>query len=651
MIRDAQTHTFQMMIAWKSSRAFRNMKDAMNYEEKLMHHGVRCVYIKEDFSDTAAGRFAKRTMMNVNQFYSENMAEDIMRGMVDNAEKNLVNCKPPLGYKRGEDGRFAIDEPNARVVQEIFQRFASGEPLADIARDLNARGIKTGSKGRWGKNSFQALLGNERYTGVYIWGNIRTPGGMPKIIEREIFDEVQRMIKTSKAIKGRKGPNAEYMLTGKLFCGHCKSPMVGVSGTSRSGQTYYYYSCNQARSGKCRKKNAARDWAERNVADAIVNYVLQDHIIEWIADNTATYYEKRKEWSRVNEIEHRLKDVGKAIDNLMAAILQGIITDTTKGKMIELEEEKSILQEQLRQEKRALPEITREKVIFWLESFRGADTSNRKFQRVIFDNFLTAAYLFDDELRIVFDFTGIANEIILPLDKEKTDQAIDSASGKSVLIEPVMVHHSKPIRTPSMIIDGVRIETLMPTKGEPDEPSNDLYDRKQARSGSFSYIAKAVWCLPGGCFCYFYCNHSGSVLSCFSWSVPVLPDDICRAFHFQFLFQRRLQQGREIHPLLFRLIAQPGRYRTVFLYHAQIILSAVLIKINIHQCHHVTGLAQSLDSLHAGHLRQLLAVILHINPAQANYIPRHKHRVCVISPLRSHLEVRHVNNDKIIIFA
>lgn len=451
MIRDAQAHTFQLLISYKSNRTFRNMKDALSYEEKLLQHGVRCVYIKEDFSDTAAGRFAKRTMMNVNQFYSENMAEDIMRGMNDNAEKSLVNCKAPLGYKRGEDGRFTLDEPNAQVVREIFRRFAGGEPIADIARDLNARGIRTSRKAPWGKNSFSSLLQNERYTGVYIWGDIRTPGGMPKIIEREVFDEVQRMMSTSKTIKGRKGPNAEYMLTGKLFCGHCKSPMVGVSGTSHSGQSYYYYSCNKARSKKCHKKNAGREWVERTIAAAVVDYVLQDDVIEWIADNTVTYYQKRKEWSRVSEIELRLKDVGKAIDNLMAAIMQGILTDSTKGKMFELEEEKSVLQEQLRQEKRAMPEITREKVIFWLESFRANDVSNRKFQRVLFDTFLSAAYLYDDELRIVFDFTGMANEFVVPLDKEKADRAVDSGPEDStceVRISAPMVHQVDLTRTP-----------------------------------------------------------------------------------------------------------------------------------------------------------------------------------------------------------
>ncbi len=431
MIKDAKNGEFQLMIAWKSSRAFRNMRDAMNYEDKLLSYGVRCIYIKEDFSDTAAGRFAKRTMMNVNQFYSENMAEDIVRGMVDNAEKALVNSKAPLGYKRGEDGKFVIDIPNARIVQEIYRRFIAGETLAGIARDLNARGIKTGSGGRWGKNSFHAMLKNERYTGVYIWGKVRVPGGMPKIIEKEVFNEVQRMIKKSKSIKGRKGPNADYILTGKLFCGHCKSPMVGISGTSGSGQIYYYYTCNKARDKKCCKKNVARDWAERTIAKAVLDYVLQYDIIEWIADNTLEYYQKRREYSRIDELELRLNNIKKSIDNLMNAILQGILTDATKSKMFELEEEKKILEEQLSQEKRSLPEITREKVIYWLESLRKGKINDKKFQRTLFDTFLSAAYLYDDQLKLVFDFTGIARECHVPLDKEVADKAVDSPSSSA----------------------------------------------------------------------------------------------------------------------------------------------------------------------------------------------------------------------------
>ena len=90
MMRDAAKSKFQYVVAWKSNRMGRNMLDAMMNDARLRDIGVRCLYTEEDFDDTAAGRFALRNMMNVNQFYSENMAEDVMRGMMDNAKKCMV---------------------------------------------------------------------------------------------------------------------------------------------------------------------------------------------------------------------------------------------------------------------------------------------------------------------------------------------------------------------------------------------------------------------------------------------------------------------------------------------------------------------------------------------------------------------------------
>ena len=99
MMKDSKKHRWQYVIAWKSNRMGRNMMEAMINNAELMKEGISCLYVEEDFDDTAAGRFALRNMMNVNQFYSENMAEDIRRGLMDNAEKALVNTRPPFGRK------------------------------------------------------------------------------------------------------------------------------------------------------------------------------------------------------------------------------------------------------------------------------------------------------------------------------------------------------------------------------------------------------------------------------------------------------------------------------------------------------------------------------------------------------------------------
>ena len=111
--------------------------------------------------------------------------------MEDNAKQCKVNGLVPLGYKKGEDGRYAIDEVSAQIVREIFRRVAANESLASIADDLNNRGILTASKRPWGKNSFSALLSNERYVGVYKFGDVRVENGIPSIISSALFAQVE----------------------------------------------------------------------------------------------------------------------------------------------------------------------------------------------------------------------------------------------------------------------------------------------------------------------------------------------------------------------------------------------------------------------------------------------------------------------------
>ena len=116
------------------------MLQAMMNEARLNDLGVRVLYTEEDFDNTAAGRFALRSMMNVNQFYSENMAEDIRRGLMDNAMQcKVTNGTLPFGYKKDENLHYVLDPPNDEIVREIFGRVACGEPFVSIAEDLPRR--------------------------------------------------------------------------------------------------------------------------------------------------------------------------------------------------------------------------------------------------------------------------------------------------------------------------------------------------------------------------------------------------------------------------------------------------------------------------------------------------------------------------------
>lgn len=407
MMRDAEKGYFQVVIAYKSNRIGRNMLQALQNEEKLSRFGVRVLYAKEEFGDNAAGRFALRTMMNVNQFYSENMAEDIMRGLLDNAERCMVTGSLPLGYVSDQNRKYAIDEKQAAVVREIFDRFIAGWSFADMAGDLNRRGITTKQGGQWNKGSFHRILTNERYTGVYLYRDIRKEGGIPPIINRDTWLAVQQMLKTKKNPIGAHRHSGDYLLTGKLFCGLCGTPMVGISGTGKSGSKHYYYACQKRRlEHDCKKKNVSRDLLEDTVCKGVVNYVLQDRVIEWMADCVMDYQERHKDDGMISTLTARQKQVDTSIKNILSAIEQGVFTSSTKSRLEELEQEQAKIKQAIETEKALRPTHTRARVVYWLEQFRGGNIDDPAYREKLVHIFVNAIYLYDDHLKIALNFSG-----------------------------------------------------------------------------------------------------------------------------------------------------------------------------------------------------------------------------------------------------
>ena len=418
MMKDAQMGYFSYVIAWKSNRIGRNMLEALVNEARLQELGIRILYVEEDFDDTAAGRFAARSMMNVNQFYSENMAEDIKRGLYDNARNCMVaNGHLTYGYKADETLHYVIDEPRAAVVREIFTRVAAGEPFVDIFNSLNRRGITTSYGQPWGRTSLNKIITNERYRGIYIYGDIRIEGGIPRIISDELFFKVQEVITTKKNPRGRHRVAGDYLLTGKLFCGKCGAPMTGYSGTSRSGELHYYYVCQTRRVEKtCDKKNVRRDDLELQVAQAIKAHVLQDEMIERIADQTIEWNKRKEADSHIGLMKDQLEATKRGIKNILAAIEQGIITPSTKERLQELEAEASKIEANIAAAKADIVYVSRDDLISGLSIFKDGDIREKNFQRRLFDTFLVAVFVYDDDLKIVFSFTGDKNTMRIPIE-------------------------------------------------------------------------------------------------------------------------------------------------------------------------------------------------------------------------------------------
>lgn len=413
MIKDAAHCRWSYVVVWKTDRFARNRYDSATYKYRLKRYGVRVLSAKESIPDGPEGILLESVLEGSAEYYSANLAQNIRRGMLSNARECKVNNGSlPFGYCKGEDGRFAINEAEAEIVREIFRKVAEGVPFVDLCNELNGRGIRTKRGGLWNKNSFHRMLNNDTYIGVYSYADVRIEDGVPAIIDKALFLEVKQKLSTKKNPQGRHRENGEYMLTGKLFCGLCGSPMVGVAGTGRHGERHYYYVCQSRRKGQgCQKENVVRDWIERVVVSATLETVLQPDVIEWVADQVMVYQDREANSAQLHSLRDQLNENQKAIGNLLKAIEAGIITPSTKRRLQELETEGERLENAIIVEERSITRVERDFVVYWMEKFRGGSINDAAFRRKVIDSFVSAVYLWDDHIRIAFNYSGSRNTI------------------------------------------------------------------------------------------------------------------------------------------------------------------------------------------------------------------------------------------------
>ena len=312
------------------------------------------------------------------------------------------NSNPGLGYKVDKDRRFYVDEQEAIIVREIFQRYANGERAADIIRDLNNRHITTSLGREFNKNSINRILHNRRYIGYYFYKGKETPNGMPRIVDDTLFFKMQDMLAKNRAAPGKSKAKDDYLLTTKLFCGHCHEPMTGYGGTGKMGKKYHYYCCNGVKQKKCDKKIVPKEMIESQVAD-ICAELLTPHRIRIIAEEVITACQASGEYLSIKKIKAAIKDADDAIENLWVALEKGQSVDRITKRIEQREAEKKDLEKQLAKEKRKQHGLQFPHVLAFLDYLRELPGTSEVKRKSLINIFVNAIYLYDDYYTIIFN--------------------------------------------------------------------------------------------------------------------------------------------------------------------------------------------------------------------------------------------------------
>ena len=89
------------------------------------------------------------------------------------------------------------------------------------------------------------------------------------------------------------------------------------------------------------------------------------------------------------------RNADTAIQNLLNAIQQGILTKPTKGRLEKLEATKEKLETKIAREKLAKPKVSAELMTFWLQRFRKLDVRQKSHRKMLIDTFINTIFLYD----------------------------------------------------------------------------------------------------------------------------------------------------------------------------------------------------------------------------------------------------------------
>ena len=362
MVADAQRGLFSAVYVYKLDRFARNRYDAAVYRRRLKQAGVRLVSATERTGDGPDGILLESMLEGLAEYYSANLSENVRRGLAGNAMKCRHNGIRVFGYDHGPDGRYVVNEAEAAAVRRVFAMYQQGEPFSAIIDALPA--VRSKGGGPLTVQMVGKMLRNDKYAGVYRYGDTVVEGGMPAIVPRDEFDAVQRRL----ALRTRRRRSTvDYLLSGKLFDteGH---RYQSSSGHGKSGRKYTYYRCPAT--GHQVRRDALEAEVARMVADALA---ADDAAVEGIVADVMAEQEAAlaDDLAAVRAMERRLGQNAREQSRMVDLAAKTGAVDAVAEKLNALSGERAALEAEIADARAGMGALDADQVEFWVRRVMG----------------------------------------------------------------------------------------------------------------------------------------------------------------------------------------------------------------------------------------------------------------------------------------
>ena len=278
------------------------------------------------FEPTPQGLFMLQVAFGQSKYYSDNLSENVKRGIRQKLRRGEWPGLAPFGYINNPKTRNIEPDPvKARVIKKAFEEYAQGRhTLESLGQRLSFWGMVSKTGKPLCKATLQRMLTNKVYIGLIVHNGETYEGKFEPIVSRATFEKVQEVLKNR--AKPRHSRKRHYFpFTGLLKCGECGAAIT-AQWAHGNGGTYRYYRCTK-RLGSCSQRYLREDLLVEQLKEKISKVALCEDWKEKMLAKVEMWEKENIQSSQffAQNLEAQIKEVEQKLDRLVNAFLDGSI--------------------------------------------------------------------------------------------------------------------------------------------------------------------------------------------------------------------------------------------------------------------------------------------------------------------------------------
>lgn len=291
MLTYLQEHPVDYVIVHKLDRLARSRADDIAITQAVLAAGARLISSTEGIDTTPNGTLLHGIMASIAEFYSRNLAQEVMKGMRQKAIQGGTPGRAPIGYlnvrRPTEDGReyraIQLDRERAPHIAWAFNTYATGEwSVAQLVAALRDRGLRTRatasrSPAALAVASLHRVLTNAYYKGIVTLNGAQHAGSHEPLVSTATWDTVQHILASRR--QGERSRIHTHYLKSTVRCFKCQRRLLVHNARSKSGRVYEYFVCSGRQNGtpRCTQGALRISDVERRVEDAYERIQISTH--------------------------------------------------------------------------------------------------------------------------------------------------------------------------------------------------------------------------------------------------------------------------------------------------------------------------------------------------------------------------------------